>query len=126
MSFRLKNKRPLRIKKELMNTQTSHEDMTDTVRGRAADSLESAAHSVRSAGDQAADSVRSAGRQSAAAINDLANDAGEKLDSTATTVRTFDMVSEMKRAVRHRPLEYLAVATAVGLIVGLSLRRSGQ
>ena len=98
-----------------MNTQTSHEDITDTVRGRAAESLESAADSVRSAGDR-----------SAAAINDMANDAGDKLDSTATSIRTFDMVDDVKRAVRHRPFESLAFATAVGLVAGFSLRRGGK
>ena len=109
-----------------MNTQTFHEDMTDTVLNRAAESLESAADSVRSAGDQAADSVRTAGHQGAAAINGLANDAGERLDSTANSVRTFDMFGEVKRAVRHKPFESLALATAVGLVAGFSLRRSGK
>ena len=52
--------------------------MTDIVRRRTAESLESAADSVRSAGDQAADSVRSAAEDSAGKINEIANGAGQK------------------------------------------------
>lgn len=87
--------------------------MTDSVRRRTVESLESAADSVRAAGDRGA-----------GAISDLANGTGEKLDSTATYVRTFDVFHGMKCAVRRNPVACLALATAVGLIAGFSLRRS--
>jgi ElaB/YqjD/DUF883 family membrane-anchored ribosome-binding protein len=94
----------------------SMDEKADDVRARVAESLESAA-----------DSVRAVANESARAINDLASQAGKKLDSTATCARTFargDMLGGLRKKVNMCPLKSLAVATAVGLIAGVALRRS--
>ena len=89
------------------------EDMSDKVEGvrsRVAESLESAADSVRAAADE-----------SATAINDLANQAGKKLDSSAKCVRTWGggrMVGSLRKKVNRKPLQSLAVALGVGLVAG--------
>lgn len=85
------------------------------VRKRTAESLESAADSVRIAGDRGA-----------TAVSDLANGTGEKLDSTATYVRTFagrDAFTGLRRAVRRNPVGSLALATAIGLVAGFAYRQ---
>jgi hypothetical protein len=87
---------------------------TDGVREKTAETLESAA-----------DSVRTAGGDGAQAIHDMANDAGKKLDSTATYVRTFangDVLGGVRDTVRQSPLGSLAVAAAIGLVAGVSWR----
>jgi len=108
-----------------MNNAKSHsgqpgviEETMEEVRARAADSLESAA-----------DSVRTAGNQGASAISDLAYGAGAKLDSSAAYVRTFDgedILGGLRHAVRRHPVGSLALATAVGLVAGFACRRIGS
>lgn len=96
-------------------------DKADDIRKRAADTLESAAESVRTAGNQGADT-----------IHEFAGEAGKKLDSTAKYVRK----ACVKRAfgaektfggflssIRRNPLRSLALATAVGVVAGFSCRR---
>jgi hypothetical protein len=76
-------------------TDTIEETM-NRVRQQAAESLECAAESVRNAGDQGA-----------AAISDLANGAGEKLDSSATLIRNFDgddLITNLRSAIRRHPM----------------------
>ena len=90
-------------------TYTAFEDGSD-LRRRAAESLESAADSIRHAADGSADT-----------ITDFADAAGEKLDASACYVRHFaggDIFSGVKRTVRQRPVESIALATAAGLLTG--------
>ena len=78
--------------------------------------------------ESAADSVRAAGDLGAAAIGDLAEEAGSKLDSAAAYVRDFDqagLFTAVKHTVRRYPMGSLALAAAVGLAAGFSFRRSG-
>jgi ElaB/YqjD/DUF883 family membrane-anchored ribosome-binding protein len=99
-----------------MNNTKSFEDKADGIRERTAESLESAA-----------DSVRAAGNESANAISGLANEAGEKLDSTATYVRSFPgghLLSDLRHNVRRNPVGSLAVAAAVGILAGFACRGS--
>jgi ElaB/YqjD/DUF883 family membrane-anchored ribosome-binding protein len=99
-----------------MNNTKSFEDKADGIRERTAESLESAADSVRAAGDNSAD-----------AISGLANHAGKKLDSTATYVRAFaggHLLSDLRDNVRRNPVGSLTVATAVGLLAGFACRGS--
>jgi ElaB/YqjD/DUF883 family membrane-anchored ribosome-binding protein len=95
------------------------EETTNGVRQQAAESLERAAESVRSAGDQGA-----------AALSDLTNGAGEKLDSGANLIRNFDgddLVTELRRAIKRNPVASLALGTAIGLIAGFAFfRRVGS
>jgi ElaB/YqjD/DUF883 family membrane-anchored ribosome-binding protein len=104
-----------------MNTVKSNvksfADQADGVRRQAADSLASAADSVRAAGSQSAD-----------AISDLANEAGKKLDTTATYVRAFpgDILGGLRNTVRRNPVGSLALATAFGLVAGFSYRSSSR
>ncbi len=98
-----------------MTNLQSIEDRAEDLRKRAADRLESAA-----------DTVRTAGHQSADAISGLADDAGKKLDSTAAFVRTpkEKMLTVFRSSVRRNPMTSLAVATAIGLVAGFSCRAS--
>ena len=100
------------------DTKSFCADKADGVRKRTAESLESAADSVRAAGDESAD-----------VISDLANEAGQKLDSTATYVRTFaggDVLAGLRHTVRRNPVGGLALATAVGVVAGFLWRASGR
>ena len=97
-------------------TNLKIEEKMDGARIRTAESLESAA-----------DSVRAAGAEGARAIGDLANEAGEKLESTATCVRTFtgdDVLGNLRHTVRRNPVGSLAFAAAVGVVAGFSWRSS--
>jgi ElaB/YqjD/DUF883 family membrane-anchored ribosome-binding protein len=101
-----------------MNNARSFEDQTAGVRERTAESLESAADSIRAAGDEGAST-----------ISDLANEAGEKLDSTASYVRTFaqgDVLAGVRHTVRSNPMGSLALAAAVGLVAGFSWHASAR
>ncbi len=99
----------------MTNIESKKKELEDKARGArtaVADSLEAAADTVRSAAD---DSVH--------AINDLANQAGKKLDSTATRVRALGngrMFGGLRRKVNRSPLQSLAVAAAVGVLAGVS------
>jgi ElaB/YqjD/DUF883 family membrane-anchored ribosome-binding protein len=101
-----------------MHNVKSFVDRVEDVRDRTADSLESAADSVRAAGDE-----------SAGTITGLANDAGEKLDSTADYVRAFaggDLLGDLRLNVRRNPVRSLALAAAIGLVAGFAWRASGH
>lgn len=101
-----------------MHNAKSCEDKANGVGERAAKSLESAADAVRAAGDESAD-----------AISGLANEAGEKLDSTAICVRAFaggDLLGDLRHKVRRNPVGSLALAAAIGIVAGISWRASGR
>jgi ElaB/YqjD/DUF883 family membrane-anchored ribosome-binding protein len=88
-----------------MSNIKSLEDKADDVRKRAAESLESAADSVRAA----------------------ANDAGKKLHSTAAFVRPGarrEKLLGLRNSIRRNPMKSLAVATAVGIVAGFTCRAS--
>lgn len=91
-------------------------EKADHIRQRTADSLESAA-----------DTVRDAGNHSAEAIAGFTGEAGRRLDSTAAMVRNTctvrnKMFGGMLNVVRRNPVRSIAVATAVGLVAGYSCR----
>src|SRR4051812_15871116 len=97
-------------------------DKADDIRKRTADSLESAA-----------DSVRNAGKHGAETIHELTDQAGKKLETTATIVRkacvrrafgTDRLFSWFRNSVRRSPVQSIAIATALGLVAGFSLRSS--
>jgi ElaB/YqjD/DUF883 family membrane-anchored ribosome-binding protein len=75
----------------------------DSKKKAVADTLEAAADAVRSAAD---DGVHT--------INDLANAASGKLNR--------DMFHGLRKKVNRNPLRSLAVAAAVGLVAGVSLK----
>jgi ElaB/YqjD/DUF883 family membrane-anchored ribosome-binding protein len=102
----------------------SFQDKADDVRKRTADTLESAADSIRAAGNESADT-----------IHDIANGAGKKLDSTAGFVRTAcvkapfgsgKILGSVRHSVRRNPVGSLAIAAAVGVVAGFSCRSSGR
>ena len=98
-------------------TSTIEETMNG-VREQAAASLNCAAKSVRSAGNQGAE-----------ALSDLTDGAGEKLDSGADLIRTFDgddLIANLRRAIKRNPVGSLALGTVIGLIAGFACRRSGS
>jgi hypothetical protein len=113
------------IDKEVTNKAPSHtgtldafDRKIDSVRRGTAETLESAAGSVRHAG-----------HESAAAIASLADDAGERLDSTAKYVRTFeggDTFANFRRAIRLHPVGSLAMATAAGVVAGICWSYTGR
>lgn len=103
-------------------TATAHggpiDEKANDIRERTAESFESAA-----------DSVRSAGTHGASMISDLADRAGEKLDSTATYVRGLDgddLVTTLRRTVRRHPVGSMVLAIAVGVVAGASYRTGGS
>jgi hypothetical protein len=63
--------------------------------------------------ESAADSVRAAGNEGASAISDLTNEAGQRLDSTATYFRGFaggNLLRELRHKVGQNPPGSLALA----------------
>ncbi len=98
--------------KSVISNIKSLEDKADCVRKRAAESLESAADSVRAG---------------AGAINDLADNAGKKLNSTAAFVRPGadgEKLSGLRNSIRRNPMRSLALAAACGIVAGVTYRRS--
>jgi len=104
----------------MMNTVASNlkaiSERAEEIRDRAAHSLESAADTIRSAGNHSAD-----------AITGLTGEAGRKLDSTAAIVRTPSCLraramNGVRGAIRRNPMRCLAVAAAIGLVAGFSCR----
>jgi ElaB/YqjD/DUF883 family membrane-anchored ribosome-binding protein len=94
----------------------SFEEQAQGVRATVADTLESAADSVRSAAD---DSIHK--------INDLANEAEKKLDSTASCVRSWaggNLLGGLRKKVNRNPVRSLALAAAIGLLAGVSWKTS--
>jgi hypothetical protein len=99
----------------MINSQEPFDDKTGA-RHRTAESLESAA-----------DSIRSAEHRGANAINDLAHEAGDKLDSTASRVRGFGarkLGGNLRLAIRRHPFGSLALAATLGVAAGYSCSRS--
>jgi len=72
--------------------------------------------------ESAADTLRSKAGESAHALNDLAKQAGKKLDSTASCVRSWNLFGGLRNKVNRSPIQSLAVAAAIGLIAGVSWR----
>jgi ElaB/YqjD/DUF883 family membrane-anchored ribosome-binding protein len=90
-------------------------DKVDEIRTRTAEKLESAA-----------DTIRDTGCQTASTISDVTKEAGKKLDSSASFVRSCTsgkMFSPLSNAIRKKPFQSLAIATALGLICGFTCRR---
>jgi len=89
---------------------------TQEIRERAADSLESAA-----------ESVRTAGKGSAGVIHGLTNTASKKLNSTAAVVRGLclreKMMGSLRGTVRRNPMRSVAFAITLGLVAGFTWRR---
>jgi hypothetical protein len=84
----------------------------DHARQQAAESLESAAATVRSAAAHGME-----------AIDTVAAGTASRLDSTATRVRNYDPVGTVRRAMR-RPAVVACIGIAAGVLVGYSIRRS--
>jgi len=89
---------------------------THEIRERAADSLESAA-----------ESVRSAGKGSSGVISGFTKTAGKKLESTAAVVRGIclreRMMGNLRGTVRRNPMRSVAFAITLGLVAGFTFRR---
>lgn len=93
-----------------MNTETMGEKV-ENIRTRTAETLESAADTMR---------------ETAATINSAAKQTGRKLDTSASFVRsctTGKMFTPLSNAIRKKPFQSLAIATALGLICGFTCRR---
>ncbi|HVW08971.1 MAG TPA: hypothetical protein VHC90_10330 [Bryobacteraceae bacterium] len=90
-------------------------DRAEEIRERAAHSLENAAESIRGAGNQSADT-----------ITNFTNEAGRRLDTTASIVRKPCLRSRamtgFRGAIRRKPMRSLALAVAIGIVAGFSCR----
>ncbi len=90
-------------------------DKVDEIRTRTAEKFESAA-----------DTIRDTGSQTASTISGMTKQAGKKLDSSASFVRSCNsgkMLSPLSNAIRKKPFQSLAIATALGVICGFTLPR---
>ena len=103
-----------------MSTVTSNikafGEKAEEIRQRTADSLESAA-----------DTVRGAGNESAEAITGFTGEAARKLHSTAAIVRNpclqNRLLSGVRSGIRRHPVKSLALAAAFGLVAGFTCRK---
>jgi ElaB/YqjD/DUF883 family membrane-anchored ribosome-binding protein len=105
-------------RKEAMNSLLSKkgdlEDRAAEIRTKVADTLESAAQSVRAAADEGA-----------SALSDFADHASKKLDNGAASIRSFARRKtrrSLRDKVRANPMRSLAVVVAVGLVAGITWR----
>lgn len=93
-----------------MNTEAMAEKV-DNIRTRTAETLESAADTMR---------------DTAETISSVAKQTGKKLDNSASFVRSCTsgkMFTPIGNAIRKKPFQSLAIATALGLICGFTCRR---
>jgi ElaB/YqjD/DUF883 family membrane-anchored ribosome-binding protein len=102
-----------------MNTVASNlkaiGEKAEELRDRTAHSLESAAETIRDAGNHSAD-----------AITGFTNEAGRKLENTAAVVRKPCVRSRamggFRGAIRRNPMMSLAVAAGIGVVAGFGCR----
>jgi hypothetical protein len=100
----------------ILSKKDTLEEKADGLRIKVADKLESAARSVRAVADEGAST-----------LNDIANQAGRKLDTSAARVRHFAggrTIGGFRHKIRANPIRSIAVATALGVIAGISWRAS--
>jgi ElaB/YqjD/DUF883 family membrane-anchored ribosome-binding protein len=97
----------------MKNTIDGLTDKIEEVRQGAADSLESAADTVRAKAEHGLD-----------AIDNMAQGAAQRLDATAKMVRDCSPAGSLRHFVRENPGAAVCVGVAVGLLAGLSLRRN--
>lgn len=97
---------------------TTIDSKTREMEGKLRDTRDAVADKL----EAAADTVRSAADDSVHKINDLANQAGKKLDCSAKRVRSMpgNLFGGLRRKVNRSPLQSLAVAAAIGLVAGVS------
>jgi ElaB/YqjD/DUF883 family membrane-anchored ribosome-binding protein len=98
----------------IQSKQDALQEKADCIRTKVADKLESAAHSIRASADEGAST-----------LHDMADRAGKKLDGGAANVRNFarrKTIGGFRSRVRANPLRSIALATALGLIAGISWR----
>jgi ElaB/YqjD/DUF883 family membrane-anchored ribosome-binding protein len=106
-------KQDLHAVDEVMRMGENVSEKIDQARRGAAESLESAASTVRSTAAQGKD-----------AIETLAEGAATRLDSTAKYVRNFRPVSSVGRTMGQNPWITFSIGIAAGILVAFSLRRS--
>lgn len=74
--------------------------------------------------DSAAATVRSTAARGISAIDHLSEGAASRLDSTAGFIRDFSPVGSLRAALRRSPGLALGIGLGAGLLVGFSLRRA--
>jgi len=98
----------------LFSKKADLENKAAGITTKVADTLESAAQRVRATADEGAST-----------LNDLADQAGKKLDNGATCVRSFahrKMRRSLRDKVRANPMRSLAAATVLALVAGITWR----
>jgi ElaB/YqjD/DUF883 family membrane-anchored ribosome-binding protein len=101
--------------------------------GRAEDFARAAGKKVDAARSETADalhnaasSVRATARQGCDVIDDLATNAADRLDATASYVEDHDprgLISGCRQFIRQHPTGSLMAATAIGFVAGSAIRR---
>jgi hypothetical protein len=74
--------------------------------------------------DSAAATVRSTAARGISAIDNLSEGTATRLDSTAEFIREFSVVGSLRSLIRRSPGLALGIGVGAGLLVGLALRRS--
>ncbi len=99
-------------KQKVSDLGRSAADKIDQNRGSAASGLESAANTLRE---------KAGSLPGGENVTNLANNAAEKLTTTADYVRTHDvngMMADLERLVKNNPGPSLVAAAAVGFLLG--------
>lgn len=94
-----------------------------------AEKLDRARHWTAAEVQTAASSVRTAGQHGSGAIDSLARDTADKLNSTAAYIRSHDargMFADLRRVVRRHPVGLFVVAAAIGFLAGAAIRTKAQ
>jgi len=89
--------------------------------------LDEARHETGEALHSAASTVRTKGRQSSAAIDNIAGDAADRLDATASYIEDHDLkdvLTGLRRFGRRHLAGSLLAAAAVGFLAGSAIVRA--
>jgi ElaB/YqjD/DUF883 family membrane-anchored ribosome-binding protein len=108
-------------------------DKASEVRDQAEDLVRSAGKKLQEARNEtagglhaAASSVRATGRQGSEAIGNLANNAADKLDATASCVEDYDprdAITGLRRVISRYPARSVVIATTIGIFAGCAIRQ---
>jgi len=114
------------VKEKLTGAATQVRD-TATEYGRAAvDNIDRNVRNAAGAFESTAGTLRSQAGNAPGKVSDMAQTAATKLDSTAQYLREFDtreVLSQLEDWTRRNPGIAIFSAAAVGVLIGLSLKR---
>ncbi len=113
------------IKDNVSEFASEARDKASHAGGKAVDAIDKGLHSAGDKLRATADSLRNTGMSGSSRLSDLSHGAASKLESTARYFQEYDtrdLMSQVEQTVRRNPGPAMAVAVAVGFLVGSALK----